>query len=546
MPNDMVTLKALCRELTSELGSGRINRIASTGNDSYVFLVRAKGKNRSLFLSAKSDTAGVYLTNADHSADEVPNNFCMSLRKRLSGGVIDKFSIENEDRIIKIDVISRNELNDSKNYALYAEIMGGASNLILTADGKIIDAAKRVVSENSRPVYPGAGYTLPQRGKTALFEEKAAGILKNASTAEDVLRDLNGLSPESARELIALRDRLGAEKALATMNDLYDSPNFSPTAAVGSPNAFYAYPYRGVKDAKTFSTLSEAIDFCRRKAVSERERAARAKRSERLISSFEKKIERHIAESKRVLSESGKAERYLEIGEILKCNFHRLQKGMSIIECDDFYNSRSVKIELNPTFSPKKNIERYFKLYSKAKGAKRFAEEDLARSEEMSDRIKEIKTYIRNCRTEAEFAEIERDVAALTGRDKIPVSEKRRTPKKTPPYRTDYEGFTIYVGRNSAQNEKVTFELAAPDDVWLHAKNFHGGHGLIVADGRQVPEKVILKAASVVARFSENRDSPKSEVDYTLRRRVKRLKGVRVTYTDYKTVVVAPAAEEEL
>ena len=546
MPNDMITLKALGKELSETLNSGRINRIASLGNDSYLFTVRARGTNRALFLSAKSDTAGVYITESEHSADEIPNNFCMALRKRLIGGIMESFSVENEDRIIKIDILSRNELNDAKKYSLYAEIMGGASNLILVSDGNIIDAAKRIINENSRPVYPGADYVLPPRGKILLSDPDAVSVLDSSSTAKEVIYRLNGLSPESATELLRLRDSVGAAKALRQMNDMYSSAVYSPVAVPGSPNAFYAYRYGNLTDVKPFPTLSEAIDFCRRKAVAERERSARARRSEKLISALEKKLLRHIAGSKKVLADNESGERYKELGEILKCNFYRLQKGMSIIECDDFYNSRSVKIELNPTFSPKKNIERYFKLYAKSKGAKRFAAEDLTRSEEALDRVKEIKTYIRNCKTEAEFSEIEQEILALSGKPKEQPNQKQRRPKKTPPYRLDFQGFRIYVGRNSVQNEKVTFELAAPDDIWLHAKNFHGGHGLIVTEGRSVPEAVILKAASIVARFSENCDSPRADIDYTLRKRVKRLKGVRVTYTDYKTVSVKPMPEEEL
>ena len=93
MPNDMITLKALGKELSETLNSGRINRIASLGNDSYLFTVRARGNNRALFLSAKSDTAGVYITESEHSADEIPNNFCMALRKRLIGGIVESFLV---------------------------------------------------------------------------------------------------------------------------------------------------------------------------------------------------------------------------------------------------------------------------------------------------------------------------------------------------------------------------------------------------------------------------------------------------------------------
>ena len=71
-------------------------------------------------------------------------------------------------------------------------------------------------------------------------------------------------------------------------------------------------------------------------------------------------------------------------------------------------------------------------------------------------------------------------------------------------------------------------------------QNFHGAHGLIVSGGKEVPDSVIERAAAIVAGFSECADAPTAEVDYTLRKFVKRVKGSRVTNTEYKTVADNP------
>ena len=150
----MITLKALAAELTSMLEGGRINRIQSADRALY-FGVRAKGKNGVLTLSYAPNAAAIYLTRATNDAAGVPGNFCMCLRKHLTGAVIDGFDIVNEDRIVGMRLTSKNELNDAARYTLYAEIMGGASNVILAdASDTVIDAARRIINENSRPVYP--------------------------------------------------------------------------------------------------------------------------------------------------------------------------------------------------------------------------------------------------------------------------------------------------------------------------------------------------------------------------------------------------------
>lgn len=546
MPCDMITLKALAAELTSMLEGGRINKIQSADRALY-FGVRAKGKNGVLTLSYAPNAAGIYLTRAINDAAGVPGNFCMCLRKHLTGAVIDGFDIVNEDRIVGMRLTSKNELNDAARYTLYAEIMGGASNVILAdASDTVIDAARRIMNENSRPMYPRVIYVPPTRGKTELSLPEAAEILLEAENAAEVYGALNGLSKASAEELLYLKNAVGAEKALARMNNLYSSDVYRP--GICSVNGgYYAYPYEAVKEDFTETgTLSRAVDMCLGAAAKVRAVAARSAKVRKLLKALEKKTARHIAEDLETIQNSDRAERYKELGEILKCNIHRMERGMSIIECDDFYNTRSVKIELNPTFSPKKNIEHYFKLYSKAKGAKAYAEEDLKRSEEMSDKIRELKTYISNCTAEAEFNEIEAELNRASGKRAAHGSAmKVRAPKKTPPYSGEYKGYIFYVGRNSAQNERVTFELASPGDVWLHAKGFHGGHGIVVKKSGDVPADVIEYVARIVAGYSECAASGRADVDYTVRSRVKRLKGTRVTYTGQKTVSVEPLRPDE-
>jgi predicted ribosome quality control (RQC) complex YloA/Tae2 family protein len=45
--------------------------------------------------------------------------------------------------------------------------------------------------------------------------------------------------------------------------------------------------------------------------------------------------------------------------------------------------------------------------------------------------------------------------------------------------RIEYKGFNIYIGRNHEQNEKITFSLAKPDDIFLHVTNSPGAHVVI-------------------------------------------------------------------
>jgi predicted ribosome quality control (RQC) complex YloA/Tae2 family protein len=108
------------------------------------------------------------------------------------------------------------------------------------------------------------------------------------------------------------------------------------------------------------------------------------------------------------------------------------------------------------------------------------------------------------------------------------------------------DGFCILVGRNSRQNDEVTFKRAAPDDLWLHARGIPGGHVVIKSGGREVPERTLHQAAALAAYYSRDRREDLVAVDYVARRHVRRARGKRpglVIYRGERTIRVRPKSE---
>jgi predicted ribosome quality control (RQC) complex YloA/Tae2 family protein len=106
----------------------------------------------------------------------------------------------------------------------------------------------------------------------------------------------------------------------------------------------------------------------------------------------------------------------------------------------------------------------------------------------------------------------------------------------------------VWVGRNSRQNENVTFDKAGPADWWLHARGVPGAHVVIKADGRTVPDGVFEQAAGLAAAYSAARGEARVVVDVTLRKYVKRIAGGglgMVTYRNETTRTVKPQAEQK-
>lgn len=85
---------------------------------------------------------------------------------------------------------------------------------------------------------------------------------------------------------------------------------------------------------------------------------------------------------------------------------------------------------------------------------------------------------------------------------------------------TTSDGFTVLVGRNNRQNDKLTLKTANNNDIWFHTKNIPGSHTVLVTQGRQPTETAMEQAAQLAALHSRAKDSSQVPVDYTQIRHV--------------------------
>ncbi|HEX6133419.1 MAG TPA: NFACT RNA binding domain-containing protein [Longimicrobiales bacterium] len=73
----------------------------------------------------------------------------------------------------------------------------------------------------------------------------------------------------------------------------------------------------------------------------------------------------------------------------------------------------------------------------------------------------------------------------------------------------DIDGFEILVGRSARDNDELTFRVARPRDLWLHASGHAGSHVVIRAPegGEDIPRDVIDRAAAYAAWHSKARNA---------------------------------------
>lgn len=209
-----------------------------------------------------------------------------------------------------------------------------------------------------------------------------------------------------------------------------------------------------------------------------------------------------------------------------------------------------LRVPLDPDLSPAENAQAVFRTYRKRQSAGEQVPEHVAETD------REL-TYLEQLRTDVDLAEDRPALEAvrLALQEAGYIVEDRRRPRTERPGPLQIRianGALILVGRNSAQNETVTFDLASPHDLWLHARGVPGAHVVLKKAGSEVVEEDVQLAAALAAYYSAAREESQALVDLTERRHVRRIPGGRsgmVTYRNERTLSVAPrgpqAGDEE-
>lgn len=127
-----------------------------------------------------------------------------------------------------------------------------------------------------------------------------------------------------------------------------------------------------------------------------------------------------------------------------------------------------------------------------------------------------------------------------------PLPYARGMASKGRPFRTVlHAGFEILVGRGEEDNDHLTFDVAAPHDLWLHVGGGTPGSHVVVRNPEQgeVPPPVVQRAAELAAWYSKARGAPKVEVHVCRASEVSKPRGAPaglVTLGRYRSIKVKP------
>ena len=573
MAFDGVMMHYVKEEIKSVALDARVSQIHQPNRDELVIALRTKNGNKKLLVSSRANSPRICFTEHSIENPATPPMLCMLLRKRLGGAkLVDVRQIELE-RIMFLDFIATNELGDKVKLTLCVEIMGKYSNIILIDENdNIVDALKRVdfTMSTQRLVLPNIKYELPpKQDKLCILEcsgrdivEKAINTPSEMRLSKALLSAMQGVSPIITRELeymvgvdsnreLTVIDKLKLIEKVDKLKEYIVSGEKSPTMMIkpeGKPfdiSFMDIMQYGEMASKKRFLDFSTLLDSF----YYERDKAERMKVKGqdllRLCSNIQDKLCRKIAVQEKELKDSLNRDKLRKKGDLLQANMYKMVRGQSFIDVEDYYdNNKIVRIKLSPTLNPSQNVQKYYKDYRRAKTREEMLTVQIAKAKAELQYISAVQESLGRAESERELTEIRQELGeAGYLKNRNPKGRNKALKLLPPKEYTSSDGFTIYVGRNNKQNDKLTLKTARNYDMWLHTKDIPGSHVIIVSDNREITDTAILEAASLAAYNSKAKESDNVPVDYTIVKNVSKPSGAKpgmVIYVNNKTVYVTP------
>jgi len=551
MPMDGAMLASVVHELERLLVGGRIDKIIQSEADEIIIAARAGGANHKLLLTANAQAPRIHLTALAKTAPQTAPQFCMVLRKHLSGGRILGIRQPHFERVVEMDIENRTEMGDTARKTLLIEIMGKHSNIILRdASGKVLDAVKHVPPSVSsvRTVLPGAQYQPPpNRGKANPLEAVPTG---EASLFEQ----FNGISPVLSEEICGEAARgAGLPAAFAQFVQRIQTGAFAPQlyfddtgkAVDITPWPFFLYVQHR---AQPYDSPSEMLEtFYQRRDTAYRLQQKTTDLRKVITLLLERARKKSFAHEKDLTATHDRDTLRIR-GELLTAYLHKVPRGAATFTAENFYDDNApMDIPLDPALSPADNAQRFFRQYNKQKRAAIALQEQIAQNNADITYLESVLAALQNSHAEEDIAEIRAELADQRFIKRAPKTKQKSRPAK-PLHYTSSDGYDLYVGKNNTQNDTLTLRTAGPNDLWFHTKDIPGSHVILLTRNTDPPETTLHEAANLAAYHSRARTSSNVPVDYVARRHVKKPAGAKpgyVIYDYHKTLYVTPVEPKE-
>ena len=520
MALDYLAFERIILLIKDTLIDGKIVKITQVSNEEFLFVIRKDNKNNNLLISTHPNMSYLNIVKDKPVSNQISSNLLMLFRKHLENGRVVSFNQQNNDRIVLMEVINRDDYFRNTTHKLYIELIGRASNIILTNDSNvIIDSLKKIPLEytNIRTIQPGIRYVLPSKPE-------------NESLPYDITNEMSfsSLSIEQIKEQIL------------NSNTIYIVKKDKKTN-------FHFIPFYFMEGEITPYNWNEGLDaFYKDSLEGERHRQV-TNEMDKLAKNELKKSEKKNKKLQEELNIAKDAIVYKYYGDLLLTYMQGKKITEDVVEVYDEVEEKFIKIPYDRRYDLYYNANFYYKKYQKSKVAIVKIQEQINLCEENIEYFTTVKYHLSKADVIV-ASQIKEELTNLGYFKKYqkPVKKngkknKKDVPKAYKPLMIKYKENVIYVGQNNLQNEYLTFKIADKNHMFFHVQQGAGAH--VVLSCNHMDDDLKKFVANIAAYYSMHSMSSTVPVNYTLVKNIKKIPGGKpgkVIINNYKTIYVDP------
>ncbi len=559
---DVLTLAAVRAEIEARALGGRVQRTASPAPAALTLEVySAQARHRLLLSVDPNRPRAMFVSQWPPARFDPASPLLLLARRWIRGARLVAVEQPAGERILDLtfELHAPDTAAPARN-RLILEVIGRQTNLLLVDEhGRIREAERRVRGgPGRRRLQPGARYERPPPPDLPDLARLDPRVLRNGASGgamawRTLVGNVRAVSPTLAREALAragnrpdaaCREVANWAEVLRRLAEiLADAANgvWRPTLAPAGDGWAGFAPYvltqfdAAAVPAASMSQALERFDAAAAAAAPARAPDAQAERVRRLIDAAVERVERRLASLRSELASSAAAADLQSAGETLLAFAQGLPTGAAQFQHD------GRTIPLDPRRSAVDNAQTYFARARSRRAAARRVPSQLRRADLDLEFLRQAAHDLARAESPSVVRALE---AALADAGHAPSTGKRRAPAApSAPPRWLLHGHQLRAGRTAAENHRLTFHSAAPDDLWLHARNVPGAHVILATSAGAPPDEVVEHAAGIAAWCSAARNDARVDVDVTRRRNVRPIRGAgpgQVTYRAERTLRVPP------
>ncbi|MEO1022008.1 MAG: NFACT RNA binding domain-containing protein [Bacteroidota bacterium] len=428
---------------------------------------------------------------------------------RLQEDIITNVALAESDRLLTIRFRTGREL--------LFKVFGNKANVYLVEDDRLVEGFKEDDWLNQVKPAP---------------KDVTSFVYQSASTPKEEIIGLNPLLPRTQLAAWIAYSGYSAKTGEDRVQSVRELTNAIAEQGVfrllaDGTTTLIPDHILPLKEEEIFETISEYIAY-RYKEASSNQRLAQQRNG--ILKALKRQKKRSLSVLRNLeQADKGieKADEYERFGHLLMANAHRELQNSTQFEVENVYSKgEPIAISVDPALSVSANAERYYQRSANSLKSFEQAEEKKPVISAQLEDINQLIEEIESLNTIWEFREWEQTQSTNLTRLGIGQKAKKGTEQSVPFHLLEINGYTIWIGKNSTNND-LLIRTAHKEDVWMHARGVPGSHLIIRMNNRKEmpPKEVVFEAAAYAAYNSKAKGMKLAPVIVTKNKFVRKPKG---------------------